>query len=523
MFFNVDHPNIDNEMRNGRHYPSDHPTINPFTRLIPPTQQCMDYNKYSVPASGCPVTVAPLHPDIDAAINAGDPLPAGHPLTDSLLRPYMPSDHRNTDTILAAGTPLPLGHPSIEAYICRDPSVANYTAPVGCPVTVTSTHPSVDASLAAGVRIPSGHVLTDPLLRAWMPSSHRNIDDLLAAGAALPAGHPSVDAYLCFTGTFSTESTACPYVPHDHPSVDESIADGKGLPMGHPKVDASLRPLLPVGHGNCDDYLKNGTPLPFGHPNIDSYLCKGSFYSAGILMGILVATAFLAVVSFRILACLCKRKAVKAVSGVKSDPSDAGVSENAAVASISIKKELVVTGQNQLKTRLPPPPKPAKPSRSKCSVAESADLEMHNIGVSRVDAVPINIESDVPSEVLVNIRNSIRDRPQSTSLPRRNLALREMEILNAQHKGNVYESDKYNDMPLPLSQGVIVLPAELGFTAPPALAEKENTFLHRVSVLINDTRIPRVDWPLKTLLIFIVYLGLNVLCLLFAPGASFGE
>ena len=98
-----------------------------------------------------------------------------------------------------------------------------------------------------------------------------------------------------------------------------------------------------------------------------------------------------------------------------------------------------------------------------------------------------------------------------------------MEILNAKHKGNVYESDQYNDMPLPQSQGVIVLPVELGFTAPPALAEEENTFVHRLSVLINDTRIPKVDWPVKTLLIFIIYLGLNVVCLLFAPGASFGE
>ena len=65
----------------------------------------------------------------------------------------MPSTHLNTDALLAAGTKLPTGHPIIDAYLCKNASVASYKVATSCVVSVSLTHPSVEASISAGTNL----------------------------------------------------------------------------------------------------------------------------------------------------------------------------------------------------------------------------------------------------------------------------------------------------------------------------------------------------------------------------------
>jgi hypothetical protein len=371
----------------------------------------------------------------------------------------MPAGHPNIDSLLQAGTALPLGHPSLDPYLCFNLSTAVVTE---CSVSVVPAHPSVDASIQAGTPLPAGHVLTDPLLRSWMPAGHPNIDSLLQAGTALPLGHPSIDAYLC-------PATVCPLVPPSHPSTDAAIAAGSKLPFGHPKLDPLLRPLLPPGHGNCDEYMAAGTPLPIGHPSIDSYLCEESVFSAGIYMAFAMTSLFL-------LAVTAKQCAPLFGGYFASKDSTSNVDTPAVIGKYSRVKsgEFVPTN----------PP----------------DVEANQLpSISRDQPPPFN---------------------SNENLPRRSLQLRNMEILHALHKGEDLYAYGHNG-------NCKVVPE--GSTLPVVAArrvevkEMQNTFSHRFWTVTMDYRLPYWGWSLGNVLIFMLYLGLNVACLLVAGGNNYGK
>ena len=100
------HRNIDVLLQSGQQYSSVHPTVSPYTIIVPPTVQCMNYTGYTA-ASGCPVNVSSLHPSIDESLAAGSPLPVNHPLTDPYLRKYLPKEHRDLDFLISSKTPIP--------------------------------------------------------------------------------------------------------------------------------------------------------------------------------------------------------------------------------------------------------------------------------------------------------------------------------------------------------------------------------------------------------------------------------
>ena len=266
------HPNVDTALRNRQHLPSDHPTINPVASLVPIALQCMNYPNYYTPVKHCVVNVSMTHPSVDSSIKNGTPLPAGHPLTDPLLRQYMPAEHPNIDTLIQQGKLIPVGHPSIDPYLC----FLTYVPASKCIVNVTFMHPSIDSSIKAGTALPIGHPLTDVLLKPYMPAGHPNTDTLFKQRKQLPFGHPSIDPYLCRSAMKNyTKPSGCDIkVSALHPSVDSSINAGTGLPSGHPLTDPLLRPYMPDGHPNTDTLIADKTPLPFGHPSIDPYLCK---------------------------------------------------------------------------------------------------------------------------------------------------------------------------------------------------------------------------------------------------------
>ena len=233
--------------------------------------------------------------------------------------------------------------------------------------------------------------------------------------------------------------------------------------------------LILIGHGNCDDYLNNGTPLPPGHPLIDPYLCKETIFSAGIILGMIVTLLFIIFSSWR-----CCRRWFKRIN---------------------------------YNTPLPPVATSSLKEIPSIQCADDEGIEIPRLEFTSVSAQNEveNLPESVPSVVLSNVRKSqvLAEPP----LPRRNRDLREMQNRHSAHKGEeIYNYGEYANMPVPLTQGRISLPSEIA-VLPSGLEEKSHSLGNRLYVLFNETRIPHVEWSIGTLLIFIIYLGLNVLCL----------
>ena len=81
-----DHPNVDTLLSRGKHYPSEHPAVNPYIQRVPSTSpQC---------AITTVASICPTHIDIDATLASGAPpysFPSSHPAVQPLLASVLPS------------------------------------------------------------------------------------------------------------------------------------------------------------------------------------------------------------------------------------------------------------------------------------------------------------------------------------------------------------------------------------------------------------------------------------------------
>ena len=171
LFCRVGHPDVDALLKNGTKLPTSHPTVSPYMSVVA-EDQCHNYSK-AVAASGCPATAWIDHPVVDTAINSGVRLPVDHPLTDPLLRAYMPASHPNIDKQLAAGTRLPAGHPAVDAYLCRDATLRTNPNIKLCPA-----HPDVSSTLSASTAaysLPTVHPTVQPQLSPALPAGKCNV------------------------------------------------------------------------------------------------------------------------------------------------------------------------------------------------------------------------------------------------------------------------------------------------------------------------------------------------------------
>lgn len=469
----------------------------------------------------------------------------------------MPSNHPNVDQLIASKTPLPLGHPAIDPYLCF-----------------------VTYSIASAA---------------------------------------------------TSDIRTCPYIPQGHPQVDFALSSGAKLPAHHPLVDPVLRPYLPAGHPNCDELIAAGTPLPFGHPAIQPYLCTESVFTSGFLMVIFVSVSFVVVVAVRLMYAKFKNTSIwrdrsrlprasaqrigsngtaevemmdsdqqlvpellspisqlqvrqtplSAVSALSGE-STVHVDNHKGIASdITPSHALDVevplnysdlqpdnyTGVNPLFTK-----KPRKPPKSNSKEASEVPTA-YAIG-STAASVGIHSEEDlegtksVPSDIMQSMRVSMRLAQRPPSLPRRNIALRDMEERHASHRNALYDYGEYADMPLPQGDGAVELPVDVAMQLPviaqkrlsknlgmdieklksdaiesatqgtnhrsrpiskasgvplPAISVKSNTFTSRIKNILSHYRLPYIDWSLGNMLTFVLYLAMNLICLFAAPGQNYGR
>lgn len=512
LFVFLDHPNVDRLLERGEDYPSDHPTVSPYIYIVPADQACMSFDNY-INASGCPVDTSSLHPSVDDAIANGETTPANHPNVHAMLAEYMPSNHRNIDDLMRDGVPLPFGHPPIDPYMCRNGT--NYTYATGCPMNVSATHPSVDVAIAAGDPMPNGHPKVDGMLRDWMPAGHPDIDALMAAKTPLPLGHPLVDAYMCQP---PPPEQGCASVFHGHPAVNDELNGTEKLPSGHPKIDPLFRPYLPEGHGDCDWYIEQGTPIPSWHPNIDDYICEESFLTAGLLLCFIVAGLFVLLVIHRFVHRYLEsrhdpapKRHVHVMETKRADAAEieigpvGGAAESTTLAAYT-RVEGVALGEDD---------------------PHGGSGIRHRQAVSTVDpdaeeVVEFN-DGSTPSAAMRTCLSEV-ETDAHHPLPRRNLQVHEMGILHRQHVGEeLYPYGEYGNVKLKVLPGRVSLPKSLSDSSlVPVLKEKTRSWWGRMKVIWVDSRVPYLDCTLGTVLITVLYLGLNVLCLFLGSTKDHG-
>lgn len=486
-------------MQSGEHYDGGHiHLISQYVYYAPADEVCYDFYNNFVNASGCPAIATATHPSIDASIAAGTKPPSFHPAIDGLLRPFMPSNHRNLDDLMAAGTPLPFGHPPMDPYLCTN---GTWGRPSGCGVNISGLHPAIDSSIGTG-SFPGGHPLMDPLLREYMPDGHPDADDLMAADTPLPLGHPVLDSFVC---RGPTPANGCADTPSAHPLVDDLLRTSERLPSQHPKVDPMLRDFLPEGHGDCDAYIADGTPIPLWHPNIDDYMCEPCGLSAGILLSLIVAGIFV-------------------LSSLYHHYSNHFQSEELVIRSAT-KRQNSVNRKMKLNNIVPDGD---QKSSAVVAVPRTDNYSEVALGADEVDTVEDGTGDGAPAKMedAKAYHHNHHDNHAAKPLPRRNLQLRTMETLHAQHRSelDLYPySDRFKHLKRPSHPGRVKLAP--GVPQGTRLKEKTSSLGGRLMVLLNDTRVPLLfsDWTLGSLLFVLAYLLLNVLCLYVACSSDFGR
>ena len=127
------------------------------------------------------------------------------------------------------------------------------------------------------------------------------------------------------------------------------------------------------------------------------------------------------------------------------------------------------------------------------------------------------ISSEIVMNAVQNRRASVREEKVQTR------QMRETEYLNSTHKSEaIYDYGEYANKPLPDTQGEIALPVELEYNFPKLKEKSQNSLFRRIKILLRDTHIPKLEWSLGNCLVFIVYLGINVMCLLLSPNKDYG-
>lgn len=140
---------------------------------------------------------------------------------------------------------------------------------------------------------------------------------------------------------------------------------------------------------------------------------------------------------------------------------------------------------------------------------------------------------------------------EAPELPRRNLALRDIQLKHSTHKTELYDYGAYTGMSIPNSNGEIEIPVDyienlsteskkrlslktgvdLKAVANNAIltstkkfiSKKSNTFINRVQTVLYSYRLPFFDWSMGNVLIFIFYLLMNLFCLYISPSKDYGR
>lgn len=372
----------------------------------------------------------------------------------------------------------------------------------------------------------------------WMPENHRNIDDLIADGTPLPPGHPVMDGYMCLG---EAPASGCVEAFNGHPAVHSSLSEGEQLPGGHPLIDPLLRKFLPDGHGDCDAYIAARTPIPDWHPNIDNYLCERSVFSAGLILGICMGSAFVAAVLFRYIGKYCNpestippgrvkrthphRAEYKRVKKLPETSMEEKDPKSTTVDTENPKTKVVaLTKYKEVCTTLGDDGDGVPEQGGNCEVDISQDpmIRMESFTSGKDEEEKYNEDGTVAPSGFVKPANDADADVEPAPLPRRNLQIHEMEMLHARHKTeDLYEYGGYIDIPTPRS-GRVEVPHRCQKEVGVRLIAKSSSLWGRVMIVVNDTRIPYFDWNLGQVLMVIGYLFVNVVCLFLATEPNAG-
>lgn len=235
------------------------------------------------------ISVPWWHPDVSLAFENGDPsYPPGHPVTQDLLTDVIPSFHPNVDTLMASTGLYKLAstHPSLNDFVIYEPRPAK-----AVPFPVPSWHPNITHAWITGRKLPASHPPVHPMLTAQLPAFHPNVDALLKQPSALTATHPDLNIFVEYLPISTLQKFG---IPHWHPLLSEVWDDDEGIPDGHPSVHAMFRTVgsLPASHPSIDAYFGRGIALDPSHPALDDLVYLRSQWSAGKIMGVLLASMF---------------------------------------------------------------------------------------------------------------------------------------------------------------------------------------------------------------------------------------
>lgn len=123
--------------------------------------------------------------------------------------------------------------------------------------------------------------------------------------------------------------------------------------------------------------------------------------------------------------------------------------------------------------------------------------------------------SGSPSPYILAASEEIQDI-QSSELPRRNMQLHTMEELNAKHRDpELYDYAEYKNAPIP-PDGIVHVPGHQ------IMDEKLASVWERLYVVCNNRRVPYFNWTFGNVATVLLYLVLNVLCLIIAPDNHLG-
>ena len=233
------------------------------------------------------------------------------------------------------------------------------------------------------------------------------------------------------------------------------------------------------------------------------YLCERSIVSAGIVLalGVTVIFALLVITRFvRVHCCCCGGLQTKVprrnASREQVYPANASTPQDRAISGIIIRDESIYEGQDLCGIASAPPKGEDTPIEQ--GSFHSQDLE----------------KSDFPSHYV--IAASMEDIDLHTAeLPRRNIQLHLMKALNAKHKNpELYNYAEYKNIPIP-PNGTVHVPGQ-------SMDEKLGSVGGRIFVVLNNRRVPYFNWTFGNILTVLLYLCLNVLCLLIAPDNHLG-
>ena len=220
-------------------------------------------------------------------------------------------------------------------------------------------------------------------------------------------------------------------------------------------------------------------PLPAGHPSMDPYVCKiNKYFTAGALCGYATAGFFFIAVAIRFIAKYRKWRKSK------------GLTDLTASSRLEEKDSEVPIGK---------PPLPLTP------VVQGTALEAGG-----------------PSELLMSRSAMLKSQP--LPVPRRDQRLSRsiQHMRRSSVKQDIYQNDGYESLVQGLGgrklpQGAVTVDSGQ------ALKAKSTSLAERIKHICLCIRIPKTDYQSGDVLLFLGYLGLNILCAYWSQDPNLGR